>query len=425
MMAAAGTTAAAASCAGVALCFLAVAVAYMGVASRAGFRLAHDATGMPAMWAALLAATGLLAEAIVLRQSKPQHQSEPRYPAVVRSFKALLVVTLVIAFVSFACLKDGHAAAWSALGALAMCVVMLHRCWRRRAAQPKSSPVVPLKTADAVAVAASAPAAAPAAAQTPTPTPPTCRRRFARCCCLWTPLVLATVAAVAFGVGAAMTAHEAVLYAAPGTHFVLAAAPGASDTVRVHLYCVGERADPSRPVVIFEHGGGASSFSFFGVQQHLAAQGIRSCAYDRPGFGWSQSFPVGAESLASYDHVISSLLQAAGEAPPYVMAGHSAGVELVQVYARNHPGDVVGVSLLDGYPDWLQLHGLTPAQVRFENARVCGVLQAARAFEGAGLLRPIFSRRGAFEPASEAGRQARCASMRVCMVICAPSRHDV
>lgn len=393
--------------------FLIVAIAYIAAASRVGWALPNTATGMPATWAALLGAAGLLAEVTAQRQ---QPQKQRAYPAAVHVFQGLLLLMLVVATVALGCLKDTHGAIWSALAAAALGAVVLSR--RRlggRTGEPTSTPVVPLKASDSNAAAAAPPAAtaSPIAARAE---PPTCRGRCARCCCLWTPLVLAAAVAVAFGVGSAMTAREGVLFPAPGKHFLLQASPPSSTgapggekptAVRLHMHCLGERADPSRPVLIFEHGGGASSFGFYGVQQLLAERGVRSCAYDRPGFGWSEPLPVGAESIDTYKHLLSGLLAAAGENPPYVLVGHSAGVELVQVFAHAHPEQVAAVSLLDGYPNYLLLMGLSEAQARQQEARVCGILQAARAFEGAGLLRPIFMRRPVFEPPSEAARQSR------------------
>lgn len=385
--------------------FLVVAIAYMAAASRPGWTLPNTATGMPAMWAGLLGATGLLAEVTAQRQQHAQRQQT--YPAAVRAFQVLLLLMLFIATVSLGCLKDTHGAVWAALAAAALCAVILSRRWLGdNTGEPTSTPVVPLKTSDSNAPAPPAATASPIT--TTDPPKPTCRSRFARCCCLWTPLVLATVVAVAYGIGSAMTAREGVLFPAPGQHFVLQASASASaPAVRMHMHCVGERADPTRPIVVFEHGGGSSSFGFYGVQQRLAAQGVRSCAYDRPGFGWSEALPVGAESLDTYEYLLSGLLAAAGEAAPYVMVGHSAGVELVQVYAHARPERVAAVSLLDGYPDWLLLMGMSEAQARQDDKRVCGILQAARAFEGAGLLRPIFIRPPLFDPPSEAARQSR------------------
>jgi len=240
-------------------------------------------------------------------------------------------------------------------------------------------------------------------------TPPSCRNRCQACCftcTLWTCLLLMTLFVLGFGIGAALTAHEAALYPAPGTHYTLTASPGSKTSVKMHLHCTGTRADPSRPIIIFEHGGGSSSFTFYGVQEKLMGAGIRSCAYDRPGFGWSESLAVGEESVESYDYLLTSLLQAAGESAPYIMVGHSAGVELVQIFAAKNPSAVVGVSLLDGYPDYLRLMGYTDAQVKQDQRRVCSILQVARAFDAVGLVRPIYLHKQAFQPASEERRQA-------------------
>ncbi len=89
---------------------------------------------------------------------------------------------------------------------------------------------------------------------------------------------------------------------------------------------------------------------------------------------------------------------------------------------------MVGVSLLDGYPDYLRLLGYTDAQVTRDKARVCGILQVrppthppthppshlpthpstqvARAFDAVGLVRPIYMGKQSFEPAGEERRQA-------------------
>lgn len=371
-----------------------VCVAYIIVASRDGFRLPHNATGMTAIWVALFATMGwVLRTALTIMPS--MYLTHPRYCRAVHMLHLLLLAMLLVALVSLGCLGDYHGAVWSAL---AFCGLSVGYCsdawWRKKVA---GSPIVPLTQG--------------LKRQGPGPAlnPASCRNRCQACCftcTLWTCLLLMTLFILGFGIGAALTAREAALYPAPGTRYTLTASSGSETTVKMHLHCTGTRANPSRPIIIFEHGGGSSSFTFYGVQEKLMGAGIRSCAYDRPGFGWSESLPVGEESVESYNYLLTSLLQAAGESAPYIMVGHSVGVELVQIFAAKNPSAVVGVSLLDGYPDYLRLMGYTDAQVKQDQRRVCSILQVARAFDAVGLVRPIYLRKQAFQPASEERRQA-------------------
>ena len=313
-----------------------LAVVYLVAVSREGFRLPQNATGMTALWANIFATTGWVLWVLTLTRPTLA-TTHPRYYLGIHLFQGLLLAMLFIALVALACLGDAHGAVWSGIA-----LVSLGLGWgveaRRRQQLQRASAIMSLR------IKVQSPPSSPTNAAGHTTTPASsssssssssCR---ARCetCSLWTCLGFITLCLLGYGIGAALTAREAVLYPAPGKHYILAASPSSSSsstltTVKMHLYCTGTRADPTRPVLVFEHGGGSSSFSFYGVQQELAAAGIRSCAYDRPGFGWGQVLPVGAESLETYNHLLTSLLQAANEAPPYVMVGHSVGVELVQV----------------------------------------------------------------------------------------------
>lgn len=119
---------------------------------------------------------------------------------------------------------------------------------------------------------------------------------------------------------------------------------------RLHLYCTGP-TETSYPTVIFESGLGAFS-SMWALVQPLLATRTRVCSYDRAGYGWSEnssgwseaSSPRTAQQMATELH---TLLNNAGEAPPYVLVGHSLGSLLVRVYAADYPNDVVGLVLID------------------------------------------------------------------------------
>lgn len=67
-------------------------------------------------------------------------------------------------------------------------------------------------------------------------------------------------------------------------------------------------------------------------------------AYDRAGQGWSQNRdPQDSRAIAAGLH---TLLQAAGEQGPFVLAAHSAGGVYAMTYAAASPNDVAGLVLL-------------------------------------------------------------------------------
>ena len=84
------------------------------------------------------------------------------------------------------------------------------------------------------------------------------------------------------------------------------------------------------------------------------AELTRVCTYDRPGWGWSEpaSSPRTAEMIVQE---LRMLLQAADIKPPYVLAGHSFGGLLMQLYAARYPDDFEGIVLVDSsHPDQAQ-----------------------------------------------------------------------
>jgi len=89
------------------------------------------------------------------------------------------------------------------------------------------------------------------------------------------------------------------------------------------------------------------------------AKFTRVCAYDRPGTPVgekpSRSDPVPQPTTAE-DAVadLHALLKAAGEAGPYVLAGHSYGGLVVRLYASVYPEDVSGLVLIDALSEGLQ-----------------------------------------------------------------------
>ena len=110
---------------------------------------------------------------------------------------------------------------------------------------------------------------------------------------------------------------------------------------QMHLLCHGHGA----PAVVLESGLPGTSLGWASVIEDIASF-ARVCAYDRAGFGWSEAGPEPrtASNLASE---LRDLLRAAGVDPPFVLAGHSFGGVVVQLYASQFPEEVAGIVLVD------------------------------------------------------------------------------
>lgn len=109
----------------------------------------------------------------------------------------------------------------------------------------------------------------------------------------------------------------------------------------MHLDCSGTGS----PTVVLESGLGGTAILWNRVTTQVSST-TRVCAYDRAGQGWSDitGTPRDGVTIATELH---ALLDAAGEAGPFVLVGHSAGGPLVMTFAARHPADVVGMVLLD------------------------------------------------------------------------------
>ncbi|MBP1993708.1 alpha/beta fold hydrolase [Paenibacillus eucommiae] len=88
--------------------------------------------------------------------------------------------------------------------------------------------------------------------------------------------------------------------------------------------------------------------------------------YDRPGYGFSDvtDRPRDIDTIVEEIH---TLLQAAGQHPPYLWVGHSlAALESIR-YAQKYPGEVTGIVLIDSdTPDFYSAHKPLTAIARFQ-----------------------------------------------------------
>jgi len=132
---------------------------------------------------------------------------------------------------------------------------------------------------------------------------------------------------------------------------------------QMHLVCMGEGS----PAVILEGGANAESLWWYWVQQQLAER-TQVCAYDRAGLGWSEVANGSRDPLTIADD-LHGLLQEAGVAGPYVVAGHSFGAVWVRIFAAQYPQEVSGIVLVDStvipgasdYPSWKTFNDVVQA----------------------------------------------------------------
>jgi pimeloyl-ACP methyl ester carboxylesterase len=125
------------------------------------------------------------------------------------------------------------------------------------------------------------------------------------------------------------------------TLLFLTAAPGNLIDVggyRVHLYCTGT----GTPTVMIV---GGFSFDWALVQPEVA-KFTRVCTYDASGTAWSEPSPETPTCSRRVDEV-HRLLAAAKIDGPYVLAGFSVGALFARLYAREHPGEVAAMVLID------------------------------------------------------------------------------
>jgi pimeloyl-ACP methyl ester carboxylesterase len=112
-------------------------------------------------------------------------------------------------------------------------------------------------------------------------------------------------------------------------------------TRRINLYCQGA----GHPTVLFDAGAGENMMVWRHVQESIATV-KRACAYDRAGYGFSDSATRASDARNAADD-LHRLLRAAHIATPIVYVGHSAAGLYGTLLVATHPEDVAGVVLVD------------------------------------------------------------------------------
>jgi pimeloyl-ACP methyl ester carboxylesterase len=110
---------------------------------------------------------------------------------------------------------------------------------------------------------------------------------------------------------------------------------------QLHIYCIGEGG----PAVVLEAPAAGMS-AVWGWVQPEVAKATRVCSYDRAGLGWSEAGDKPYDPGRVPDE-LHTLLAAAKEPGPYVLAGHSLGAAFVRRFASVYPADTAAIVVIE------------------------------------------------------------------------------
>jgi pimeloyl-ACP methyl ester carboxylesterase len=110
---------------------------------------------------------------------------------------------------------------------------------------------------------------------------------------------------------------------------------------RLHIRCAG----PGTPTVVVIPALGGSTLDWLTVQDRLASS-VATCLYDRPGLGWSDPAAEWPSAMGMARE-LRGLLDVAGVAPPFVIAGHSMGGLAALMFTQLYRDEVAGLALVD------------------------------------------------------------------------------
>jgi len=112
---------------------------------------------------------------------------------------------------------------------------------------------------------------------------------------------------------------------------------------KLHINSTGPKND--KPTLVIESGAGAPGEYYHWLSEGLK-DSMRVVRYDRAGIGHSElaNSPRHPETVARELH---TLLNLAGESPPYIMAGHSYGGHYIRIFTQLYPDEVTAMVFMD------------------------------------------------------------------------------
>ena len=112
---------------------------------------------------------------------------------------------------------------------------------------------------------------------------------------------------------------------------------------KLHINSTGEKSD--KPTLVIEAGMGLPGDHYHWLSEGLK-DSMRVVRYDRAGLGYSElsNTPRDLETVARELH---TLLERAGESPPYILVAHSFGGPYMRVFTQLYPAEVAAMVLID------------------------------------------------------------------------------
>lgn len=151
---------------------------------------------------------------------------------------------------------------------------------------------------------------------------------------------------------------------------------------KLHIQRSGEKND--KATMVIEGGGGLPTEFSYWLNEGLK-DSMRVVRYDRAGIGHSDKCitPRDPETVARELH---SLLEKAGESPPYIMMGHSIGGPYIRVFTELYPDEVEAMVFLDAtHPDHVELYN-APKQTDFKYKGYIWSIEAQAVLSDLGVL---------------------------------------
>jgi pimeloyl-ACP methyl ester carboxylesterase len=121
--------------------------------------------------------------------------------------------------------------------------------------------------------------------------------------------------------------------------------PARVETVNGHQVEIATAGAGNGATVVFEAGLGDDWTRWDQVAAEVALH-ARIFAYSRPGYGSSGPVTTPRDPKQIVEE-LRALLASQGCAPPYLLVGHSMGGTYMELFAKSHPAEVVGVVLVD------------------------------------------------------------------------------